>query len=1449
MIRHSSRPADVLDDIKGFDAGFFGISPREAELMDPQHRILLECAWAAMEASGHDPARTEGLVGVYAGAGHNTYLLHNVGSQPGAVGNPADKLTIIGNRSDFVSSRISYKLGLEGPSLNIQSACSTSLVAVVEACQALLAYQCDLALAGGVSVDAGRRDGYLYREDGIFSPDGYCRTFDARAQGTAGADGVGMVVLKRLRDALADRDHIHAIIKGSAVNNDGARRAGFTAPNAVTQSAVITAALANADIPAESIDYVELHGTATALGDPIEFSALTSAFVDAPVGGCALGSVKSNIGHLDSAAGIAGLIKTVLAVEHGQLPPSLHFEEPNPRIALDGSPFYVNTELRLWPQAEGRPRRAGVSAFGLGGTNAHVVIEQAPEQAPEQTDLEHLIVLSARSPEALEKATDRLQDHLRSHPGSALTDVARTLQQGRKAFPHRRTLVCEGVDAAIEALEARTDGRLLTASVPESGRRSVAFVFTGFGTQFPGMARGLYRSEPVFAQAVDRCAALLAPLLGEDIRTTLFAEPRPSDPAGGFARMLEQPAPSTHPIDQPRLGYPAVFVLEYALAKLWASWGVTPEAMIGHSLGEYVAACVAGVFSLPDALRLVVARAALIERQPEGAMLAVPLSEAAASAFTTDDVCVAAVNGPRSCVLSGTVEGIERAARTMAGNGVVTRRLTSRYAFHSALMDPVIEPYTELVRSVRLSPPSRPFVSNVTGTWITDAEATDPGYWAGHVRATVRFADGVGTLWSVPGLAVVEIGPAPTLMPDLLQHPAAPADRVVVPTLPGPSGRRTDRAAMLAAAGRLWLSGVPSPFPPVPSGKRIPLPTYPFEHRSYWLEPGGTGAGSTSAQQRNGSLPQWFYAPSWQRLTQARPAGDVRLDDQSWLVFADANGVGRRLAEALRERGATVRTVEAGTDWIRQNEHEYAVDPAEPTHYRKLAEAMRADGAFPDRVVHCWTIGDDADRATAPEQVEALLQRSFHSIVRWAQETEAELMTRPQRWDIVSTEVCSVLGDEPLCPPKAAVQGLGRVIGQEYPSLVCTHIDLLSGSNAADTTDRLLAELTAAPDRRTVALRGRHRWTLVFTSAAPTPSGTSPVRRNGVYLITGGLGKIGLLMARILAEREPVRLVLLGRSGLPERQHWDDHDHPAGVRSAIDAVRELERLGSQVMVVTADVADSTGMAEVRQRILREYGSVNGVLHCAGTTGQAAHRVLPDLGPEESSWHFRPKLIGAQILDDLLVDQELDFAIICSSVAALLGGLGFGAYAAANAALDAFAQHRHVPGRPWTSVNWEGWFFSDHERTASGLGEAVRDLALTPDEGRRVFEAILDASAVPQIAVSTGDLSARQDLWADPIADVPTPARRHERPNLTNPYVAPNGETERRVAEIWQDLLGVEGVGVHDNFFELGGSSLLGLQVVHRLRQELMVAVPLTIVYEGPTVRTLAALVSDLKSAR
>ncbi|MFQ5626376.1 MAG: type I polyketide synthase, partial [Methyloligellaceae bacterium] len=747
----------------------------------------------------------------------------------------------------------------------IQTACSTSLVAIHVACQGLLNRECDMALAGGVTIILPQKQGYLYQQEGIASPDGYCRAFDAKAQGTVCGNGVGIVVLKRLAEALEDGDYIHAVIKGSAINNDGAAKVGYTAPSIEGQAGVIADALAMAGVDAETIGYIEAHGTGTELGDPIEVRALAKAFrlSTDKKGFCALGAVKSNIGHLNCAAGVAGFIKTVLALEHKALPPSLHFETPNPKIEFAGSPFYVNHTLADWPD-RGLPRRAGVSSFGIGGTNAHVVLEEAVASCKSQVASgqvagghEHssrsheILLLSAKTESALETATANLAAHLQAHPEQDLADVAWTLQVGRKAFAHRRALVCSSREEAIVALESLDRKRVRTAFQPPTNR-PIAFMFTGQGAQYVDMAKELYEVEPMFREQVDACCEILRPVLGFDLREVVYPElfdaerrERRShaehgneskhgqetmlDPQCSHTELGNESEPRSHTVSdsvlptaeklkQTAITQPALFVIEYALAQLWMGWGIKPKAMIGHSIGEYVAACLAGVFSLEDALALVAARGKLMHSMPAGAMLAVSVPESEVAYLLNENLSVAAINGPALCVVSGPTEEVDKLESDLAKSSISSRRLHTSHAFHSAMMDEILSPFTDEVKKIALSAPKIPFISNVTGGWIKDSEATDSNYWARHLRSTVRFADGVPRCAGLqePSRILLEIGPGQTLctlarvclQETHKQAQNAHPEPAIVSSLRRPQEKQSDVAFLLTALARLWLAGV-----------------------------------------------------------------------------------------------------------------------------------------------------------------------------------------------------------------------------------------------------------------------------------------------------------------------------------------------------------------------------------------------------------------------------------------------------------------------------------------------------------------------------------------------------------------------------------------------------------------------------------------------------------------
>ncbi len=1452
----------VLGDTEFIDATFFGLHPREAALMDPQHRLFLECAWEAFESAGYSPDNHEARVGVFAGQSMNTYLLTNVSSQVDLVQSVESLQASIGNDKDSLTTEVAYRMSLTGPAVTIQSSSSTSLVAVHYACQSLLGYECGMALAGGACIHFPEKAGYLYHEGGTTSSDGHCRAFDARADGFVAGHGVAVVVLKRLEDALADGDTIHAVIKGSAVNNDGSVKVSYMAPSVDGQADVIAMAQAIAGVEPEDIGYVEAHGTGTLIGDPIEVTALTQAFRAGTdkKGFCAIGSVKPNVGHLDAAAGVAGLIKAALVLKHKMIPPLLHFEQPNPNLDLANSPFCVHTRLAEW-ETNGKPRLAGVSSFGMGGTNAHAVLEEMPAIEPSGPSRPaQLLLLSAKTESALETMTTGLADHLRQHPRLNLPDVAYTLQVGRKRFGYRRMLVCHDLDDAREALSTGDPERILT-SFQEPKSRPVMFMFSGQGSQYVNMGRELYEQETIFREHIDACVELLRPHLGLDLRDVLYP---PEERAEKASAQLAQTA----------LTQPALFAIEYALARLWMSWGIQPQAMIGHSIGEYVAACLAGVLSLEHALALVAVRGRLMQQMPAGAMLAVSLSEQDARPFLDTQLSLAVVNGPSNCVVSGTDEAIDGLQRRLEKDEVECRRLHTSHAFHSAMMEPALPSFREQVQRVRLDPPTMPYVSNVTGTWITAEEATDPDYWVQHLRQTVRFSAGVRELLQDPDAILLEVGPGKTLSTLARLHVDRNTAQVAIPSLRHPRERQSDVAFLLNSIGRLWLAGVDvdwSVFYAAEWRHRIPLPTYPFERSRHWIEP---REGQVYGQRAQAALvdqkldvANWFYFPSWKRTL--APERDGLVDKKiRWLLFVNGpgDGLGDRMAQRLVREGQDVVTVGAGAHFARLDEQHFAIHPKKQTDYESLLKELDSQGKLPDRVVQLWNVTPTDEVRSGAGSFDAFQELGFYSLLFLAQALTSQNVTTPLHVTVVTDNVQQVAGTEVVSPEKATVLGACKVIPQEYPNIVCKSIDLVlpePGSwQEARLVDHLLAECASDPTADgVIAYRGQHRWAQTFESIRldEAEPGQTCLREQGVYLITGGLGDIGFVLAEALARSVHASLILVGRSRLPGREEWErwlgTHDEHDATSRKMRRVQALEELGVQVMVASADVADRKQMRDVIERAKTRFGTIHGVIHAAGTVDAALFRAMKDTKPADAQGHFRVKVQGLYVLEDVLRGHPLDFCLLVSSLASVLGGLGLGAYAAANGFMDAFA-HRHNQSEPvpWLSVNWDAW-----QPTAAkyaDVGFPFAELSITPVEGAEAFQRMLTLArgAVTQVLVSTSHLQARIEQWlaspesssdaggaagAETTAHVP-------RPNLQNAYVAPRNEVEREIVEVWQEVLGIRQVGVYDNFFELGGNSLAGVQLIAQLKEALGIQVPVVSLYEGPTVNTLAKIIIQIR---
>lgn len=1391
-----------FDDPSGFDAAFFGYSPRDAELLDPQQRVFLECAWSALEHAGQDSRRTTGRIGVYAGGSLNQHF-SNIVAHPDFHENSDPIQVGLGNVGGMIAARTAYHLDLKGPGVGVQATCATSLVAVHLAARALLAKECDMALAGGVAVGQPRPAGYLYKSGGIGSPDGVCRPFDAEARGTTFTNGVGAVVLKRLSDARADGDTIYAVIRGSAVGNDGAAKVGLTAPSVSGQADVLNAALASARIDAADIDYVEAHGTATALGDPIELSALSRVYgpgLKAAGRECAIGSVKSNIGHMDSAAGMGGLIKTVLALRHQRLPASINHAKPNPACNFAATPFRVLTQSREWARQTERVRRAAVSAFGMGGMNAHLILEEAPE-AEEAVATEvgsRILPLSARSPEALKEMKAALAAAIEANPSLSLADIAHTLQLGRRPMEHRFAVVARDRQHAISQLRA-ADTPISEACNSDP---SLVFLFPGQGAQHQGMARGLYEGDATFRAAFDACIALLPDEI--DLPALLYGGAEADD------------------LNRTDITQPALFVVEYALARMWLEKGLQPRALIGHSIGEYVAACIAGVFSLEDALTLVVARGRAMQACTPGAMLSVALPETEARALVSADVELAAVNGPQNCVLSGSFAAIDALASELDRGRIANRHLRTSHAFHSFMMEPALGVFAAAFNGVSLSPPSIDIVSNVTGDWLTTEQATDPAYWIEHLRRTVLFGPGIERLLELTHPLVLEVGPGSSLTRLIRRQIGAGAHAVA--SLPDAESDTNAHEHALQAIGDMWTAGLEIDWAMLRTdgkGRRVGLPTYRFQRQSYWVPPASAAAPLEKQMARSENLSNWFHQPEWRRRA-ALPA--VASGPQTWLLLgseAVAKAVG-----ALPQ-GVIGIAVNAGKDYA-SNGTSYTIDPRDAEHYSALLSDLAARQVAPDQIVNGFAL----DSGT-------LAFDSTMALGRALAKSEAKIPLL----SILAVGMHRVLGSDTLDPKAAMVLGLARVLPQEVAGLTCRSIDLEDASLSARRLAGLLAS-PADPSTAVCALRGGFLWT---EDHAATPvaeaEDVAVLKQGATYVIAGELVEgLGLTYASHVVKSLKGRVILIGRAGLPAPDEWErwlaSHSPQHPVSHFIRALREIGVPGQDYRLFSGDLADAEWLRRVMAEGEASLGPIQGVFQTAAM-GEVHHCPLTDAKADSHAGLFATKLGGITALAEALKERSPAFVLVQSSLSTIVGGPGLAAYAAANSFLDAFVERQQASGADhWQVVDWDACLPHGQSTEANG---GILSHAFRPDEVWAATRALLARPDIGRVVLTPANLARRMAAAAKVT---PEGGRRDEshggRQGVKAAYLAPRDDLEKAVATVMGDLLGIERVGVNDNFFELGGHSLLAIQVITRLRKQFGVDLPMrALLFEAPTAAGMA----------
>ncbi len=1375
--------AEPLDGADRFDAGFFGYSPAEAEILDPQQRIFLECAWHALENAGYAGSRNRGAIGIYASAGINTYLL-NLYDNARIRGTVSGYELFVANDKDFLTTRAAYKLDLRGPAVTVQTACSSSLVAVHSAVQSLIAGECDMALAGGVSLSWS--SGYRAREGGILSKDGHCRAFDSQSTGTVPGSGIGLVVLKRLDDAIVDGDTISAVILGSAINNDGALKASFTAPQVDSQAAVIADAQAAAGIDAGSIGYVETHGTGTALGDPIEIAALSQAFRQSTdsCGFCAVGSVKTNIGHLDTAAGIAGFIKAVLALKHRKIPPSLHFAKPNPQIDFDASPFFVNTALRDWV-AGSTPRRAGVSSFGIGGTNAHLILEEPPSlsDAPATRDPQ-LLVLSARSATALQATKEALARHLEQGGAAEVSDIAFTLREGRQAFNHRQWVVASDTKTAARKLRGLSDYRqTVRGKTPEP-----ILLFPGQGSQYLAMGKTLYAGLPEFRAHFDECATVLSRLLDQDFRAWLF---------GG-----------NNDVHSTNLTQPALFTVEYALARMWMSFGLKPRALHGHSIGEYVAACLAGVFDLETALEIVVERGRLMQAAEPGQMLSVIHPGSDIGEWLDGDLALAAANAPGVSVIAGPVEAIQRLDARLRDQGVASRVLKTSHAFHSPMMAQAAKSFRAVLSRARLQPPKLAVISNLTGTWLTGEQATDPEYWAQHLLGTVRFEEGTRTLLTLPDPVFIEVGPGRTLSTLTAQ---TAGESVTTITSLGGAENADEVEQVLSAFGHYWQAGGDLLWPDRQGERRrVPLPAYPFERERYWVAPSRGRPGTETATHASLPSPETagLYRTCWERAAPSAPLS-AKLRGR-FLIFGGGQ-IGDALAQEVERAGAETYRVTIGETFDELDYRCFTLPADRLAGYEALLDTLADRDIIQDHILFAWPLV-----ATGNEQSPDHHARAFLNLVQALGSRKGKCAIT-----VITQGAADITGTERLEISSAMLNGALLVAGQEYPQIAFRQIDADAALLSAHATlaRRIRAELSG--DDPLVALRGVNRWLPEVDSVTlPKDITATRLRRNGVYVVMGNIAEgVGDLWVEKLSIMSGTRIALL-------------RDEQSPIISPRESAGRME--------LRLDCTDPAALGQALASVASAWGRIDGVfLSMAQSDGRAAAPVS-ELKDTQWSYNHTARVATLKALGHALDRQKTGFVCIQSSLSTVVGGLGLGSYAASYHAVDLLTTQEHRKGiAPWFAIGYP--LIEDPASNSSK--RRPNAFAITPDQAWDFTSRVIESGHGGQISISGSRLPRRSEVDRKAQEeDLPDTGRR--RPDLTTAFEAPRNAIERTVTHIFQDILGITPIGVHDGFYELGGHSLLAIRAVAKLREAFPVDVEMReLLFENPTASAIAETIS------
>lgn len=1277
------RKRGIVEGPDQFDAEFFNFTPREAELLDPQHRIFLECAWHALEDSGVDPFKTDRKISVYGGTGSPYHFVDTINNK--AVQKYANGTVVVtSNDKDYLTTRVSYKLNLTGPSINMQSACSTAMVSMVLGMDSLLNYQTDLLLAGGATIDIAAHQGYLYQQGGLESPDGKCRTFDKGANGTTFSRGCGVVALKRLEDALEDKDHIYAVILSGSINNDGNRKAGYSAPSVDGQIEVITESIELAGIDASSISMVEAHGTATAVGDPIEVASLSEAFRQYTdnKGYCAIGSVKTNIGHTDVASGMASLIKTALSLKNGVMPASLHFNEPNPAINFEDSPFYVNTTTKKLEKHGDMPARALVNSFGVGGTNACVILEEAPKA--ETSEVAHdydLLFISAHHKNSFRTYCDDIKTWLEEDPEINLNAFAHTSRTSRKSLKYKGVISFKDRTELLSRLEDEISP-LTTASTAD---RELVWMFPGQGNQFIDMGRELYQHDTIFRETIDFCAVALKPMLDLDIREVIY----PDEKNRAEAAVL---------LDRTYITQPAIFMVSFALARVFQKEGLLPDALIGHSVGEYVAATLSGIMSLEDAIKSVAFRGKLIYDLPKGSMLAVLLSESELKKVLPKELDIAVINSPELVVVSGETPDIEAFAAILQKENIFSKQLSTSHAFHSRMMLSSLEGYREFFKDIVLHKPTIPIISTVTGKKLSNEEAQDHEYWVQHVVEPVLFAAATASKLSDPSVVFLECGPGQSLESAVKRQLQQGMPHAVIGSL---YEGEDSVNALNTAFGKLWIESVAIDFERRFDSSlyhKVRYPLLPFNRKSYRLDLSENNTSSEVENIKKENVEEWFYIPSWKRTAAINlvPANEIETNQLplKWLVFS-SDATSDAIAKKIRAKGSDC-TVIRPAEQYQQEDGTTHIRIGEKDDYQKMINSLGQED-YQLNIIHAWNFSTlETEELISLDNSTACLDRGFYSLLYLEQALIASSFIGAVSLSCLVNDAFSVSGRTRIRPEKSLTLGPIRVLFKEHTEMRTKLINLETSEtdNFEKFIDKLIQETEIETDETIITYSGTERWTEIIEPVSlngNSPSGIELLKENGVYLITGGSGGISKTLSSMIAKKVNSSLVWTGRKELPAKSEWQTlielSDTEPNLKDTLETILQIEQLGSTVHYYSVDVTDFSAMEKMVTAVEAEVGTIDGIIHSAGTAGGSVIALQEKL---ESEKVLAPKVLGALVLQKLFQNHQLDFVYLFSSVTSIFGEIGRLDYTSGNAFLDALSHTDFFNAKTVCSVNWGQW---------------------------------------------------------------------------------------------------------------------------------------------------------------